>query len=224
MTPKNGFLLFIASCLSGCGQMYQGYMKRGVSLLLAFCLVLFASTYFFLGTLALFLPVIWLYAFFDSYALRSQLTAGTAPEDAFLFGLSDMDSKRLGALLHKRHSLIGWVLVAVGVYMLYDMLMGQLSGLFFGWFGEWLYSFLRYGLPRVVITVLVILLGLWFIRGPRGKASIDDDIPPFAPPASSAAGASAADPAEAAAGDAASERSAAVNAPEGEEARRDEQP
>ena len=224
MTPKNGFLLFIASCLSGCGQMYQGYMKRGVSLLLAFCLVLFASTYFYLGTLALFLPVIWLYAFFDSYALRSQLSAGTAPEDTFLFGLSDMDSKRLGALLHKRHSLIGWVLVAVGVYMLYDMLMGQLSGLFFGWFGEWLYSLLRYGLPRVVITVLVILLGLWFIRGPKAKASIDDDIPPFAPPASSAAGASAADPAEAAAGDAASERSAAVNAPEGEEARRDEQP
>ena len=224
MTQKNGFLLFLTSCLSGCGQMYQGYMKRGVSLLLSFFLVIFVSTYFYLGTLALFLPVIWLYAFFDSYALRSQLSAGTAPEDTFLFGLSDMDSNRLGELLRKRHSLIGWVLVAVGVYMLYDMLMGQLSGLFFGWFGEWLYSLLRYGLPRVVITVLVILLGLWFIRGPRGKASIDDDIPPFAPPASSAAGASAADPAEAAAGDAASERSAAVNAPEGEEARRDEQP
>ena len=123
MTHRNGFLLFISSCLSGCGQMYQGYMKRGLSLLLAFCLVLFASTYFYLGALALFLPVIWLYAFFDSYALRSQLAAGTAPEDAFLFGLSDMDSKRLGELLRKRHSLIGWALVAVGVYMLYDMLL-----------------------------------------------------------------------------------------------------
>ena len=120
MTHRNGFLLFISSCLSGCGQMYQGYMKRGLSLLLAFCLILFASTYFFLGALALFLPVIWLYAFFDSYALRSQLAAGTAPEDAFLFGLSDMDSKRLGELLRKRHSLIGWALVVVGVYMLYD--------------------------------------------------------------------------------------------------------
>ena len=221
MTPKNGFLLFIASCLSGCGQMYQGYMKRGVSLLLAFCLVLFASTYFFLGTLALFLPVIWLYAFFDSYALRSQLSAGTAPEDAFLFGLSDMDSKQLGALLHKRHSLIGWVLVAVGVYMLYDRLMGQLSGLFFGWFGEWLYSFLRYGLPRVVITVLVILLGLWFIRGPKAKAPIED-IPPFTPPTPDAApvASDGMDPVE----DAAADISAAVNAPEGEEAHRDEQP
>ena len=220
MTPKNGFLLFIASCLSGCGQMYQGYMKRGVSLLLSFFLVIFVSTYFYLGTLALFLPVIWLYAFFDSYALRSQLSAGTAPEDAFLFGLSDMDSKRLGALLHKRHSLIGWVLVAVGVYMLYDMLMGQLSNLFFGWFGEWLYSLLRYGLPRVVITVLVILLGLWFIRGPKAKAPIDDDIPPFTPPAAGPAPSAGADPME----ETAADSSAAVNAPEGEEDRHDKQP
>ena len=78
MTPKNGFLLFLTSCLSGCGQMYQGYMKRGLSLLLAFFLVIFVSTYFYLGTLALFLPVIWLYAFFDSYSLRSQLAHSPA--------------------------------------------------------------------------------------------------------------------------------------------------
>ena len=71
---------------------------------------------------------------------------------------------------------------------------------------------------------LVILLGLWFIRGPKDKTPIDDEIPPFAPPASSAAGACAADPAEARAEDVASDRSAAGNAPEGEEAHRDEQP
>ena len=79
MTHRNGFLLFISSCLSGCGQMYQGYMKRGLSLLLAFCLILFASTYFFLGALALFLPVIWLYAFFDSYARRRTPSSSACP-------------------------------------------------------------------------------------------------------------------------------------------------
>ena len=222
MTPKNGFLLFIASCLSGCGQMYQGYMKRGLSLLLAFCLVIFVSTYFYLGALALFLPVIWLYAFFDSYSLRSQLAAGTAPEDAYLFGLSDMDSKRLGELLRKRHSLIGWGLVAVGAYMLYDMALDQLANFLVGWtaFGTRLMGVLRYGLPRAVITVLVILLGLWFIRGPKSKARIDDDIPPFAPPASGPAPGAGADPAEEAAADV----SAAGNAPVGEEAQNNEQP
>lgn len=219
MTPKNGFLLFIASCLSGCGQMYQGYMKRGVSLLLAFALVFFISSNFFLGALVLFLPVIWLYAFFDSYSLRAQLAAGTAPEDGFLFGLSDMDSQRLNALLKKRHSLIGWVLVAVGAYMLYDMLMGQLSGLFFGWFGEWLYSLLRYGVPRLVITVLVILLGLWFLRGPRAPT---EDIPPFTPPAPDAAPTANAgtDPVD----EAAAEIHAAVDPSAEKEAHRDEQP
>lgn len=219
MTPKNGFLLFIASCLSGCGQMYQGYMKRGVSLLLAFALVFFISSNFFLGALVLFLPVIWLYAFFDSYSLRAQLAAGTAPEDGFLFGLSDMDSRRLNALLKKRHSLIGWVLVAVGAYMLYDMLMGQLSGLFFGWFGEWLYSLLRYGVPRLVITVLVILLGLWFLRGPRAPT---EDIPPFTPPAPDAAPTANAgtDPVD----EAAAEIHAAVDPSAEKEAHRDEQP
>lgn len=219
MTPKNGFLLFIASCLSGCGQMYQGYMKRGVSLLLAFALVFFISSNFFLGALVLFLPVIWLYAFFDSYSLRAQLAAGTAPEDGFLFGLSDMDSQRLNALLKKRHSLIGWVLVAVGAYMLYDMLMGQLSGLFFGWFGEWLYSLLRYGVPRLVITVLVILLGLWFIRGPKAPA---EDIPPFTPPAPDAAptAGAGADPVD----EAAAEIHAAVDPSAEKEAQSDERP
>ena len=223
MTPKNGFLLFITSCLSGCGQMYQGYMKRGLSLLLAFFLVIFVSTYFYLGTLVLFLPVIWAYAFFDSYSLRSQISAGTAPEDAFLFGLSDMDSKRLGELLRKRHSLIGWVLVLLGAYMLYDMVLDQLANFLMGWtvFGSRLVGLLRYGLPRVVITVLVILLGLWFIRGPRAKAPIED-IPPFTPPTPDAApvASDGTDPVE----EAAADISAAVNVPEGEEAHRDEQP
>ena len=35
MKQPHGFLLFLTSCLCGCGQMYQGYMKRGLSLLLA---------------------------------------------------------------------------------------------------------------------------------------------------------------------------------------------
>lgn len=58
MTPKHGLLFFITSCLSGCGQMYQGYMKRGLSLLLLFFVILAVSGFLGLAALAFFLPVV----------------------------------------------------------------------------------------------------------------------------------------------------------------------
>lgn len=180
MNKRHGFLLFLTSCLCGCGQMYQGYMKRGLSLLLAIFALFAAAGFLMLGPLAFFTPVVWLYAFFDSYNLRRQIAQGTAPEDAYLFGLSDMDSQQMTALLKKRHSVIGWVLVIVGAYLLYDTVVRRLGGILW----DWLYYFLCYDLPRVIMTVLVIALGVWFIRGPRAKAAPADDIPPFTPPVS----------------------------------------
>lgn len=183
MKHPHGFLLFLTSCLCGCGQMYQGYMKRGLSLLLGVFTLIAAAGFLRLGPLAFFAPVIWLYAFFDSYNLRRQIDQGTAPEDAYLFGLSDMDARQMTALLQKRHSVIGWALVIVGMYLLYDTLIRRLGGILW----DWLYYFLCYDLPRVVMTVLVIALGLWFIRGPKVRAVPEDDIPPFTPPVSGGA-------------------------------------
>ncbi len=175
MKEKHGLLLFITSCLCGCGQMYQGYLKRGLSLLVLSALSIILSAFLLLDGLALFLPVIWLYAFFDSYDLRAKIAAGTPPQDAYLFGLSELDSQRLSALMRRRHSVVGWVLVAVGVWLLYERLVDTL-----GWYlGGWVYQILRYELPRAVVTVGIILLGLWFIRGPRRPK---DDIPDFTPP------------------------------------------
>ena len=176
MNVKRGFLLFVTSCLSGCGQMYQGYLKRGVSLLGLFFALIALSGFFRVEPLIFFLPVVWAYAFFDSYNIRNRLAAGETPEDAYLFGLSEMDQRQMRALLGRRHSLIGWVLVALGAYMLYDTVLDQL-----GWlWNSWLYSLLRYDVPRLAVTVLVIALGVWFIRGP--KARREEDIPAFTPP------------------------------------------
>ena len=180
MTPKHGLLFFITSCLSGCGQMYQGYMKRGLSLLLLFFVILAVSGFLGLAALAFFLPVVWLYAFFDSYNLRTQISAGAQPADDFLFDLSDLDSQRMAKLLRSRHSLIGWALILVGGWMLYRMLLNRLGWLLGEW-SYWLYDLL-YDLPRLVITILVIALGIWCIRGP--KARQPEDIPVFTPPAS----------------------------------------
>lgn len=180
---KRGLLMFVTSCIPGCGQMHQGYMKRGLSLMLVFWGLLSIAFFLNMEALVVFLIPAWLYTYFDSYNLRTRLDNGAVEEDEFLFGLSDMDSERFSALCRERHSLLGWLLVALGVYMLYDRIVRRLAD--FLWQFEhlsWLYELLVYDVPRLVVTFGIIALGLWFIRGPK-KTAPPEDIPCFTPPA-----------------------------------------
>lgn len=183
MKRKHGLSLFIASCIPGCGQMHQGYMKRGVSLLTAFCGVFALAVFLEIGALAVLMLPLWLYSFFDSYNLRAQTDEEAAANpDAYLFGLSDMDSEQMRSLLRKRHSLLGWGLVLVGLWLLWQRIARWLYDFFEYVFGNdyGFYYFFRYDIPRLVVTVLIIALGVWFIRGPRTKPT--EDIPAFVPP------------------------------------------
>ena len=187
MNRKQGLLLFISSCIPGCGQMYQGYMKRGVSLLTA-CFGLIAVAIFLeAGTLLALLPIIWLYAFFDSYNLRNQTEEQAAANpDAFLFGLSDMDSEKMTALCRKRHSVLGWGLILLGVYLFFDTVVERLLSTLTNYFFpqlEWLYWTVVYDAPKLLATVLIIVLGIWLIRGPKKVPAPEEDIPAFVPPA-----------------------------------------
>lgn len=176
-----GLLFFIFSCVPGCGQMHQGYMKRGVSQTILTCALLALAIFLEIGALAVLIVPLWLYSFFDSYNLRRQRMDGTADEDAYLFGMSELDSRRLSELLAKRHSVIGWALVLVGLYVLYNTVVRQVMRWvrdFFPWL-DWLYDLLVWDAPRIVVTLLIIALGMWFIRGPRRR--VPDEIPAFTP-------------------------------------------
>ena len=185
MKRKHGFLLFLTSCIPGCGEMYQGYMKRGMSILTIFCGIFALAVLLEIGALAVLMLPVWLFSFFDSYNLRAQTEADATPADAYLFCLSDMDSRRMNDLLRKRHSLVGWVLVLLGVYILFDTFVGRLMQLLCEWMGQWwLYDVVMRDMPRMVVTIFLIALGIWFIRGPK-KAKAED-IPAFTPPAAEA--------------------------------------
>lgn len=79
---KNGFLTFCCAFIPGAGQMYQGYMKRGLSLILTACLIGMVGS--LLTPVLLLLVVLWMYSFFDTFNLRAQIIADTAPEDDYL--------------------------------------------------------------------------------------------------------------------------------------------
>ena len=56
---KRGFWLFIFSLIPGAGEMYMGFKKQGISIMLLFWGAIALASITGLGWLAMFLPVIW---------------------------------------------------------------------------------------------------------------------------------------------------------------------
>lgn len=184
MTRKNPFLLFLSACIPGCGQMYQGYMKRGLSLMSLFAAIIGLATWLYFGQLALALPVLWLYSFFDTYNLSHALQNGDAEPDAYPVSISPMDREQFSLLLAKRHSLVGWVLVLAGLYGAWQMAARPFSDFLSARFGVNLH-WLTYQMPRLALFVMIIALGVWFIRGPKPRPA-DDGSTGFTPPSGTA--------------------------------------
>lgn len=61
--------------IPGAGQMYQGYMKRGLSLITMFCLFIILGSTTGLDALVVGCIVVYMYSFFDTLNLRAQLAA-----------------------------------------------------------------------------------------------------------------------------------------------------
>lgn len=177
---KNGILTFLFAFFPGAGQMYQGYMKRGLSLVTMFCLLCMG---FFLGPLGLASLIVWMYSFFDTFNLRAQLSTDTAPEDDYLIHL-DPEDRRMRQLLKESHKLLGWALITLGVMVFYQSVIMQTLGELFWKLGKnsavfsALYRVLD-SLPEVVVCAALVVCGVWLVRGPRDshKAS-SKDVPP----------------------------------------------
>ncbi len=168
---KNRFLVFLFSLIPGAGQMYLGYMRRGICLMALFCAVIALTA--IIGLAGLALPVIWAYAFFDTFRLRSALQDGSAEPDGYLFGLEFSDDSILRGFLARRHVLIGWCLILVGGWLLLDrFLLNPLEELFYR-LDFYLGVSMINAIPSLIVALMLIALGVLLIRGRRTQAPDD---------------------------------------------------
>lgn len=163
---KNAFLTLLFALIPGAGQMYQAYMKRGVSLMLLFACNVFLTS--IIGIAGIFLPVIWAYSFFDTYRLRSELEQGTAAPDALLFSDGTEDGV-FRAFLARRHVLVGWLLVLLGGWFIFDRLVLDTVGEILQRLDLWEFYYLLNRAPTLLVSVLLIVMGIVLMRG-RGFA------------------------------------------------------
>lgn len=169
---KNPILTFLFACIPGAGQMYYGYMQRGLSMVSLFCACFLLGM--LVGPLALTCGIVWMYSFFDTYDLIRYLVAGEPKKDALLILGDWEDIKRL---VPKHNKLLGWGLILLGVWALYDnfgrsLLTDLLSML--GVENAW-YVIDR--LPTLVVALVLVAAGLWLLglRPPQKP----EELPPY---------------------------------------------
>ena len=172
---KNGFLTFIFACIPGAGQMYYGYMQRGLSLITMFiaCFIVGAI----INPLAALAIIVWMYSFFDTYDLIRHMAAGEPKEDSLLVLGNYEEIKKL---VPQHNRLIGWGLVGFGVWALYDLLIGN-------WVYKILTNVLGYGhawdiingIPNLVVGGLLVFAGFKLLNMHPAKKNSDDELPPY---------------------------------------------
>ena len=172
---KNGFLTFIFACIPGAGQMYYGYMQRGLSIAMMLILCVMAATV--VQPLLFLCLVIWMYSFFDTYDLIRHMAAGEPKEDSLLVLGNYEEIKKL---VPQHNRLIGWGLIGFGVWALYDLLIGN-------WVYRILTNVLGYGhawdiingIPNLVVGGLLVFAGFKLLNMHPAKKNSDDELPPY---------------------------------------------
>ena len=170
---KNGILTLLFACIPGAGQMYQGYMKRGLSLITMFCLFIIVGSATGLDALVVGCIVVYMYSFFDTFNLRAQIIAENAPADDYLVHINWKD-KRMQDFMMDSHKLLGWGLIALGGLVAYENVIMRVFGDVMWRWGQNNPVFRAFylmldELPQIVTCVALIVCGLWLVRGPKGR-------------------------------------------------------
>ena len=147
---KNKALAFVLSFIPGVGHYYLGLMQRGLQLN-----VLFFGTIFLIGLakvdgLEFLLPVIWFYGLFDALHLADVLARGETVPDRPLLAWEKIPLRR---------SLLGWILIFLGVYSFLTANYGL-----FLW-----KRLLPHGIDpnKVFVSLVLIGVGLYLLLGGR---------------------------------------------------------
>ena len=153
---RNKFLVFCFAFVPGAGQMYLGMMKKGLVIMGAFWAVIAIAVMLNLGVLFVFLPIIWFYAFFDTFN-SARYHADQRLQMDYKFW---EDLKRGGwtpkvgdKISSKAPKFLGLGCILLGIYSLYETVLVPLFWRFN--LPDWIY-FILDRIPSLIVALAYI--------------------------------------------------------------------
>lgn len=164
---KNAFFTFCFSFIPGAGQMYQGYMKRGGSILTI--LTIFCMMTVIISTPIMIFPIMALfaYSFFDTFNVRNRIGTDKEIVDDYVWNNKDISELKSKFDTSRKHTLLGIMLIVFGAYILLDSVIADLAYSIPAL--RVFASLLSNYLPPIVIAVICIYVGVKFISKKEEK-------------------------------------------------------
>lgn len=173
LKQRNRGATVFCALLPGAGHMYMGFMKRGVSFMGLFFLIIFLSSWLGIGPLMYLLPVLWFYAFFECINM-----AWASPEefsslhDSYLF--QSCNPSVFNSITSRRWAFYGGILlVFFGVYLILSKVASNFYGLMTDYAAEIFSSALSL-FPQIFFGVIIILIGIRLIVGKKKELENHD--------------------------------------------------
>ncbi len=160
---KNLFLTFCFSFIPGAGQMYQQYMKRGLSIMILFACSIGILSLTSLPIFAIPIPIICVFSFFDTYNIRNKIceTKNENLPDDFIWNSEAF--KSLGIKFNTKNNVIAVIFILVGAYVLFNNVFLSLANRYdIEILSVSIKTVLNY-LPSIIIAILSIFVGIKFI-------------------------------------------------------------
>lgn len=170
---RNKFFTFCLAFMPGAAQMFLGFIKYGLSIMILFFAIIAFSDFTRIYQFNYILPIIWFFSFFDAINRRwcSPETFNSL-EDDYLFKSSNLSS--VNKLFHNKGKLIlGIAVIVVGLSIFYRTFVDNILYRFNSHFAGILYNTLNALIP-IIIAVLIILFGVYLIIGK--KKGNDDNV------------------------------------------------
>lgn len=174
---KNGFWTFVFSFVPGCAEMYMGFMKMGLSLMVAFFGVCALSQWAGSSVLVFAACVVWFYGFFHARNLASMDDAQLQQmEDAYLFHMPQDWEKK--PMQDKYRKWLAILLIFFGSVILYKNIIYFISDVLGDAFPYELYRALVYvvgdRVPQIAAAVVIIVIGVKLVSGKKKELENDE--------------------------------------------------
>ncbi len=164
---KNGFFTFIWSFMPGAAEMYMGFMKCGLSLMLLFLGGIAFAYIVQINGVLLFLPVlVWFYSFFHARNLAActEEMLQTMEDDFIWDSFGDGSKTRVSSPVLRKWGAV--ILIVIGATMLWNNFRSVVANLIPNEYWDMIWPIFN-NIPQIVISLLIIAIGIGLIIGKK---------------------------------------------------------